>query len=229
MNLNRVDDRLRIPIGFLKKANRLMRYGKANRLQIARVLASKMARHGEYRRLEETDVLLAVSWRLEVADPEHPSHEDWQGLLQYWRGRRHREKQRKRRKEDPEYDKLFREKKKAYRQRKKSEDPNYQIKQREYVRRSEAKMREENPQRWQEVKERKSETAQIRYYNNREFYIEKAKTHMAALKQDPVRYDAYRNRMRTYQRDYYQQNKERLTAQRRERRRIQRENNRDSA
>lgn len=219
MWLNRKDDPLAIPVKILKKANRLMKSEKATRCDIADVVASKLKRYRGYRNLERTDRVLAIRWRLEVADPSHKSHEGWQKLLSYWRGRRSRERMKQRRKEDPEYDKLCKAKKKAYRERKIKEDPNFLAKQREYGRKSELKIQKEDPERWAQLKEKKSDRSRVAYQKDRRYYIEKAKRYQQEMKQDPERYARYLIRNKSYQKTYYQRNKDKLESQRRIRRR----------
>lgn len=220
MFLNKVDDELRLPVEWLKKANRLMKQGKATRSDIASTLAKKLERCGAYRRLEWTDIVLAVTWRLEVADPEHPSHHKyWQNLLSFWRNRKARAKKKRRREQDPAYDAECKRKERARRKRKKQEDPTWQAKQREYARKSEQRIREHEPERWEELKLRKKDTNQRWYQKNKRAHIDKSKVYMETMKQDPERYAAYQTKMRVWQREYYQRNKEKLNRQRQERKR----------
>ena len=210
MLLNGIDDELRLPIEMLKKANRLMRYNKATREEIALAIAERVKNWGVYRRLEKTDRINAVQWRLTIADPSHPAHaRDWTTLLNFWRNRRHRQKIKKKRAEDPDFDIEYREKARDQKHRRIARDPEgYKARVKEQEQARDKRLKAENPAEWQRRRDHRAEVSNNYYMANRDRLNQLSKDRAARLKEeDPEKWAEEYEGRKVKAREWYQLNK----------------------
>ena len=221
MQLNGIDDALALPIEMLKKANRLMRYGKATRQEIAQVIAVRVQNYRGYKRLEETDRISAVEWRLQAADPSHPSHErDWLPLLSFWRNRRHRQKIKAKREADPDFDLEWRTKNRERKNKRIAKDPEgHKAHVKRKTKEREAYLKEKHPAEWQRRVDRRSEVSRQYYQENKERLDGYARDRWNRLKEeDPEKWAVEYEKRKVAARESYQKNKAHYRRKNRQRR-----------
>ena len=210
MLLNGNKDALAIPVETLKKACDLMRRGLATRKEIAVTLAAKMKRHGGYARLERVDRVIAIEWRLECADPSHPSHAlHWEKLLGHWRQQRYRAKEREKRAADPAFDAAFRAKRREEAARRKAANPELIVKHRATYHDRKARIIAEDPAVWEAEREVARARNREYYLVNREEIIEKRNARVERLRiEEPEEYVAWLENRRARTRAYAARNRE---------------------
>ena len=126
------DDPYALPAAVLKKARRLIKKG-ISREEVARANLDAMRSAAEkdprlltrigYLKEHPAEALIILEVRLRLCDPSCPEHKDYSKTIERLRWRRNHQKNKKRRREDPKWNKEQNTKRRITKRKKRLEDP----------------------------------------------------------------------------------------------------------
>lgn len=226
MQLNRAHDPFRLPVEWLKKAKTLMCEKRATREEIAEVLADKADALQAYDEMDRAARVVAIKYRLAIADPEDPQHAGWSKFLGYWRHRKSKAKQRARRKADPAYNEEVMQKRRDQRASLVAKRKGLRDYEREKAKERKEWLKQNDPEEWERQKKVRQASNRANYEKNREKYKARAKANEERIKaEDPEEFQRRVARRRGQQYAWWRRNRNELNRQKRIKRNRERQIN----